>query len=109
MPLQREFSLRVRNKLVAQHVAALPAGKYGDGEGLWLVKSSALSGQWVYRIHLGGRRREMGLGSIDRISLAQARQLARDARNLVHDGRDPLRERADRRRKRQSGTSVLPS
>lgn len=88
----------IRNKLVARHVATLPPGKYGDGDGLWLVKSSNAAGQWVFRIHLGGRRREMGLGSIDRVSLAEARQLARDARNLVHDGRDPLRERAERRR-----------
>jgi hypothetical protein len=37
--------------------------------------------------------REMGLGSADIVSLAEARERAKAARELLSDGRDPIAER----------------
>ena len=35
----------------------------------------------------------MGLGSLNDIGLAEAREIARKCRNVVREGRDPIRER----------------
>jgi hypothetical protein len=40
-----------------------------------------------------GKRREMGLGLLSDVSLAEARDRARDVAKLVKDGRDPIEER----------------
>ena len=39
----------------------------------------------------------MGLGPVDLVSLAEARELARDARRLLLEGRDPIEERRAQR------------
>jgi hypothetical protein len=39
------------------------------------------------------KRREMGLGSLPMVSLAQARTLARECRSLLLEGKDPLEAR----------------
>lgn len=45
---------------------------------------------WVFLYKFGGRQREMGLGSLDAVPLARARELATDARQVLAEGRDPL-------------------
>lgn len=67
-----------------------PEGRYCDGEGLWLVKTSPHSGNWSLRIFVNGRRREMGLGRWPEVSISEARDKARDAKRLVRDARDPI-------------------
>jgi len=69
------------------------SGKYCDGRGLWLVKSSKKTGKWVLRYSIGGRRREMGLGSIYDTSLKEARVAAYKWRGMLKEGLDPIRER----------------
>jgi hypothetical protein len=41
----------------------------------------------------GGKRRCMGLGSAQTISLVKARELAKEKAEIVNDGRDPIAER----------------
>jgi hypothetical protein len=48
---------------------------------------------------LDGKSREMGLGPLHTISLAEARQRALEARKLLVDGTDPIEARTSRRRK----------
>ena len=48
---------------------------------------------WVFRFSLFGRAREMGLGSLHTVSLAEAREVALQCRKLLRDGRDPIEER----------------
>src|SRR5208282_5042852 len=48
---------------------------------------------WIYRYHLRGRAREMGLGSFATYSLAEAREKARKCRQLRDEGIDPLEAR----------------
>ena len=74
-------------------------GMHGDGEGLYLSVSRSGSRSWVQRISIDGRRREIGLGSFPAIGLAQARGLAAANRAAVAEGRDPLAEKRETKRK----------
>jgi integrase len=86
------------HKLTAIAVKAAGPGKYNDGHGLWLVKRADGGGQWVLRLAVFGKRREMGLGGIADVSLKQARELAARWRTVVRDGKDPIRERETQNR-----------
>ena len=68
-------------------------GHYGDGGGLWLQISKFKSKSWVFRYTLHGTRREMGLGATHTVSLAEARQKAKECRLTLLDGKDPIEVR----------------
>lgn len=70
-------------------------GKYCDGQGLWLWKSSKSRGKWVLRLVLQGKRRHMGLGVWPEVSIAEARNHAANARRLKREGVDPIEARKD--------------
>lgn len=76
----------------------LPAGKFADGQGLWLIKRSKAAGKWIVRLVVGGRRREMGLGRWPDVSIAEARDRAAEARKTLRNGLDPIIERDKLRR-----------
>lgn len=77
-------------------------GRYGDGAGLWLHIGKTGGKSWVLRYQRDGRAREMGLGPVDLVSLAEARELAREARRALRvqdiDPIDARRERVVQRR-----------
>lgn len=82
---------RTLNKLSAILVSKLSSpGYYGDGGGLWLQISGSGSKSWVFRFVLAGRAREMGLGAAHTVSLAIARDKARQSRLLISEGKDPI-------------------
>jgi len=85
------------NRLTAKSVASLGAGKHADGGGLWLHKREG-GGQWVLRYTIYGRRREMGLGSLQSVTLKEARDHAEGWRRAVREGMDPIKERNRKRR-----------
>ncbi len=58
-----------------------------DGGGLYLSVAAA---GWCFRFTLGDRRRTMGLGGIARLNLEEARERARQCRELVEQGIDPI-------------------
>src|SRR5712692_8858601 len=78
---------------VAAVARAKAPGYYGDGGGLLLQVSRFGTASWVFRYRVGGRLREMGLGSLDTIGLADARDRARKAREQRLDGLDPIEVR----------------
>jgi integrase len=87
--------------------AAKP-GLYGDGGGLWLHVGPSGGKSWLYRFMLDGRAREMGLGPLHTIGLAEARERARAARRLCLDGIDPIdRKHADRDARRLAAASAV--
>jgi integrase len=90
--------MRGLNKLSATKVQkeAKP-GRYGDGGGLWLQVTEAGTKSWLFRFMREGVAREMGLGAIHTLGLADARQRAAECRRLLLDGIDPIAAR-DRRR-----------
>ncbi len=68
-------------------------GLYADGGGLYLRIGRNGSKSWTFRFTLHGRAREMGLGGLHKVSLADARRKANDARLLLTEGQDPLTQR----------------
>jgi len=68
-------------------------GKHCDGAGLWFVKRADGGAQWVLRITVHGRRREMGLGGFPSLGLAEARKKAEKWRAVAAAKRDPVKER----------------
>ena len=85
-------------KLTALKVGrALTAGMYADGAGLYLQVTGTGAKSWMYRYSIRGKAREMGLGSLSAVSLADARTRAAACRALRQDGVDPIEARqADR-------------
>ncbi len=76
-------------------------GYYADGLGLYLQVSKTGTKSWIFRFRLPGmvtrhgkpKSAEMGLGTLDTISLADARRRAADARTQVLDGINPIEAR----------------
>ena len=61
----------------------------------------------MLRISLGGKRREMGLGSANDVSLKEARELASEYRKLAKQGIDPINFRlAEKRALLKPGKSL---
>ena len=56
---------------------------------------------WIYRFTLDGRSREMGLGPVNVISLAEARKRATECRKMRLDGIDPIEARRAQRDQRK--------
>jgi integrase len=88
---------RTVNRLTAKAVEnAKPDGRYADGSGLYLLTTNG-GRRWVFIYSDDKRRKEMGLGSAQVVSLARARELAAEARELLSRGIDPRQERERRR------------
>lgn len=73
--------------------AATRPGRLGDGDGLYLVVTGSGTKSWMVRVQKRGTRRDFGLGSASKVSLALARERAREIRTWVELGLDPLFER----------------
>jgi integrase len=73
-------------------VATRP-GRLGDADGLFLIVQPGGSKSWMCRIQKHGVRRDFGLGSAAKVSLATARDLARGIRSWVELDLDPTFER----------------
>jgi integrase len=66
---------------------------YPDGAGLWLQVNGPTSKSWIFRFTRHGRTRDMGLGSLRTVSLADARDQASICRRQLLDGIDPIEAR----------------
>ncbi|GLK71561.1 integrase arm-type DNA-binding domain-containing protein [Ancylobacter dichloromethanicus] len=90
--------MRGYGKLSALQVSRIAEpGRYGDGGGLWLQVTPAGTKSWLFRFMLDGRARQMGLGSLSDVTLAEAREAARGARRMASEGIDPIDARAKQR------------
>lgn len=84
--------------LSAAKVRTAAPGRYGDGNGLYLLVRSVEARFWLFRYTREGKMREMGLGPASgraAVSLVTARDKARQLYDTVRSGRDPLADRAD--------------
>jgi integrase len=75
-----------------------------DGGNLYLQatlgKHGGVRRSWVFRYELDSRRHDLGLGSLDTLNLAEAREKARGLRQQLVDGIDPFETRRLARKER---------
>jgi integrase len=81
-----------KNKLTAVQIRKSDPGVLQDGGCLSLRKTET-GGRWNYRYSFAGKRRDMGLGSLEDVTLAEARQLRDKWSAVLLEGKDPVTER----------------
>jgi len=101
---------RLYNRLSALAVQKLRTpGRHPDGGGLYLQITPTGGKSWIFRYRHLGRERQMGLGPVQFVPLADARQLAYEARRQRHEGQDPLSvqntRRAEQRAEQRQGVT----
>ena len=76
--------------LTKQQVSDLSKpGRYGDGNGLYLVIAPTGTKNWVQRIRVDGKRTDKGLGGLGKVSLGHARKIATANLAAIQQGRNP--------------------
>lgn len=75
--------------LKALQVSRLGPGRHSDGKGLYLLVKPSGARSWVLRVQYKGKRRDYGLGSVDVLSLQEAREKAAEGRKLAKAGVPP--------------------
>lgn len=106
--------------LIAPKVKNAAPGRHGDGGGLYLVVKPSGSRSWVLPIQREGKRRDLGLGTVElasrppdqqrasdgipillrrQLTLSEAREKAGELRRFAKAGLDPVVERDRERRK----------
>ena len=83
-------------KLTALEVEAIStAGRYADGDGLYLHVDASGNKSWIYRYQLNGKRTSIGLGRYDKKtnSLSNARKSLLEKKRLVVNGINPVDEK----------------
>ena len=72
-------------------------GRYAVGDGAYLQIATGGTKSWLFRYKRDGKARHMGLGPYSLLTLAEAREKARQARRALLEGIDPLEAKAARR------------
>ncbi|KQS02423.1 hypothetical protein ASG11_15540 [Sphingomonas sp. Leaf357] len=85
-------------KLTALKVKTCGPGRYVDGQGLMLVVKESGSRSWQLRVQANGKRRDIGLGSADHVTLTGARERAVETRKQIRAGEDPVEAKRVSRR-----------
>jgi diguanylate cyclase (GGDEF)-like protein len=86
--------LRKINRLSHKKVLTkIKQGNYADGGGLYLQVSRFKTKSWVFRFTLKKISREMGLGPLHTVTLAEARLKAENCRKQLREGIDPIEKR----------------
>ena len=75
--------------LTAAKVRNAGPGRHSDGNGLILVVWPSGSRNWIQRITVDGKRKDIGLGGYPAVKLAEAREAARANKEAVRSGRGP--------------------
>jgi integrase len=93
---------QVINALTVLKVKSATPGRYADGGGLYLLVKPSGARSWVYRATLAGQVRDIGLGSAGgpgAVTLAEARDAAREKAREARQGLVPV---SDRRRRQEA-------
>lgn len=98
------------NQLSSRRVVTImQRGRYADGGGLYLQVSGNGAKSWLFRFTLNGKARQMGLGSINTISIPEAREAALLCRRQLRDGIDPIDARKRELNTRQINAATFMS
>ncbi|MCY3624152.1 MAG: integrase arm-type DNA-binding domain-containing protein [Gammaproteobacteria bacterium] len=87
MPLLDDMEAAL--KLNAKAIPNLPAGRHGDGHGLYLMVQKRGTRSWTQVVRVDGRRLDLGLGAYPDVTLKEARRIATSNRALAKGGFDP--------------------
>jgi integrase len=68
-------------------------GLHADGNGLYLKVQSSGTKNWIQRIVIHGKRRDLGLGAITLVPLSEAREAALQNRKIARSGGDPVADK----------------
>jgi integrase len=91
------------NRLTARKVETVKTPGYlKDGGGLFLQVGETGSKSWIFEFRFAGRRREMGLGSLQRVSLSEARAQRDECNAMLRSHTDPIEHR-----KRERAAAIL--
>lgn len=94
---------RTVNRLSARAVSTnKKPGLHADGAGLYLRVDPNGAKRWTLIFRWHGRRKELGLGSILTVSLSDARERAKEARQAILNGENPI----DKRRREQASKGL---
>ena len=74
------------------------AYKLSDGQGLYVEVAPSGSRYWRLKYRFAGKEKRLALGVYPTVSLAKAREDAREARLLLNDGIDPSERKKERTR-----------
>lgn len=74
-------------RLTERLVRAAAKGRHYDGDCLILCVSGTGARNWICRVTVDGRKRDVGLGGYPLTTLAEARQKAIDVRRAARDGK----------------------
>lgn len=81
-------------RLTQRNIKTLPEGRYSDPQCKTLqLFVSKTSRSWVQRLTVNGRRVDRGLGPVEFVTLAEAREIAARNRFLARRGGQPFTER----------------
>jgi integrase len=80
-------------------------GMHADGGGLYLQVSATGARSWIFRYTVNGKSHYHGLGPLQSVALAQAREKARACRHGLLDGVDPIAARKIRRAEQRLATA----
>ncbi len=69
--------------LTAIQVKNARPGRHADGKGLYLYVRDTGSKSWILRLMIDGKRQDLGLGPVEKLSLAQARLKAAEQRSKL--------------------------
>lgn len=81
------------NALAIQRLSKPGLHAVGGVSGLHIMVKATSAKSWVLRVMIGAKRRDMGLGGYPDVTLAQARERARECRALIANGIDPIAQR----------------
>jgi len=85
---------RTVNRLSARAVATIKTpGLHADGGCLYLRVDPGGAKRWAFIFRWKGKRSELGLGSLNAVSLSAARQRAKEAREAIANGENPIEKR----------------
>lgn len=80
--------------------------EHNDGGGLYLVATATGNHRWIFKFRWNGTNKRMGMGSLENVTIDEARELAREAnKKLKRDGINPMVERPGETNDRTSSPS----
>jgi integrase len=94
-----------RNKLTARALPKLPAGRHWDGQGLYLEVTPDGARRWRWKYRFAGREKRLAIGVWPSVTLADAREAAQRARELLRKGIDPSEQRKAEKAAARSATA----